>query len=426
MPLSIPWWYLPAYLPQPFLPHPMNHPPLLSRILPIFVPALLILTTPVWGQAQSLPSEAGSLIVIGGGLDRDNEAVYRAILNERHGDGPVCVIPTAGGTPERSMESAVSRIDRWGGEGAAHGLLLTLDSPERADAPGVAEEMESCSGFFFTGGAQSRITDFFLPEGRETVAYTALLSRFLSGAVVAGSSAGAAMMSDPMIAGGSSAGALERGLGNAESEPGVRITRGMGLIDGVLFDQHFLARGRMGRLWVSVSEMTEVAWGAGIDEDTALLIRGHQAEVIGSSGVVLVAPAPQGMPEADHHRRNIRLRVDLLGTGDRLDLNTLSVEPDSRKTEVRGNGHSMGQAEFTGEGLFDRWTFLHLFTHIGSWQADQAVFTAHGRSIEIERGPGFRALQEPGGAGVGVEGTPRGLTVGPLFVTLGDADLTRP
>lgn len=395
----------------------MNSFPLLRRPSHAVAAALLILTTPITGQAQSLPSDAGSLVVIGGGLDGGNEAVYRAILDERDGNGPVCVIPTAGGSPERSMESAISRIDRWGGEGAAHGLLLTVDAPERADDTGLIGEIERCSGFFFTGGVQSRIMDFFLPDGRETVAFTALRGRFLSGAVVAGSSAGAAMMSDPMIAGGSSRAALERGSGGAAGEPGVRVTRGMGFLEGVVFDQHFLARGRMGRLWVTVAEMDDVHWGAGIDEDTALLIRGAQAQVIGTSGVVLVAPA-FGSSSAEHED-NVTLRVELLGAGDGLDLNDLSVAPDSRKTEVHLDASTVEGVEFTGDGLFDRWAFLHLFAHVGSWKEDQADFQVQGRSIRISRGPEFRALKTPGSLAAGVEGTPGGLSVGPLLVNLG-------
>lgn len=378
--------------------------------------AVVLAVPPADGKAQGMEATTGALVVIGGGLSADNEDVYEAILSQRHGDGPLCVIPTASASPASSMESAVARIDRWGGPGTAWGILLSVDSPERANDPGIAEEISRCSGFFFTGGVQSRITEFFLPGGRESSAYRALMDRFRRGAVVAGSSAGAAMMSDPMISGGTSGAALERGLGGEDVAPGVRLDRGMGLIDAVVFDQHFLARGRMGRLWVAILEDDGVEWGIGIDEDTAILIHEGQGHVIGASGVVVVVPGT-GQPHASDHEA-FDLRVELLGNGDRLDLMDLSVLPAADKRPVSSASLPSEPTVFQGESLFDRWEFLRLFHEIGSWPEDRAVFTAHHHSIEIRRGAEFRTLANVGVNQEGVQGTPPGLSVGPLWIRM--------
>ena len=65
-------------------------------------------------------------MIIGGGLQAENTAVYQAILDGRSGDGPICVFPTASAEPQESMESAVSRIDAVGGVGSALGVFLTV------------------------------------------------------------------------------------------------------------------------------------------------------------------------------------------------------------------------------------------------------------------------------------------------------------
>jgi cyanophycinase-like exopeptidase len=107
---------------------------------------------------------SGDLVIIGGGLGPTTRRSTRPILDGRSGDGPLCVIPTASAEPESSMESAVTRFDELGGPGTALGILLTVDNPEDAWLPEVAEQIRSCSGFFFTGGVQTRIVQVFRPE----------------------------------------------------------------------------------------------------------------------------------------------------------------------------------------------------------------------------------------------------------------------
>ena len=138
---------------------------------------------------------AGRLVIIGGGLQADNAAVYESVLDGRVGDGPLCVLPTASGEPVASLEHAVDRFTGYAGVGSVKGVLLSTDEPSRAHEPSVASDLATCSGFFYTGGVQSRVVDVFLPVGDTTQAYRALRQRWQEGAVVSGTSAGAAMMS---------------------------------------------------------------------------------------------------------------------------------------------------------------------------------------------------------------------------------------
>jgi len=157
--------------------------------------------------------EPGRLVIVGGGLDRDTEVVYRAVLEARQGDGPFCVMPTASGSPESSMNSAISRFEEYGEEGIeVTGIWITTENMEAASNPAVVDSISSCSGYWFVGGSQSRITQTFRPASGDTPAYEALMRRWNEGAVVSGSSAGAAMMSSRSIGGGSPAEALEVGV----------------------------------------------------------------------------------------------------------------------------------------------------------------------------------------------------------------------
>jgi len=355
----------------------------------------------------------GTLVIVGGGLSADNEAVYRAILDGRVGDGPLCVISTAGADPVGSAASAVARFDRWGGEGTARAHPLSEEDPESARNPDVVAALAQCSGYFFTGGVQSRILNLFRPDGAPTPAGEAILGRWQAGAVVSGSSAGAAMMSDPMIAGGTSAGAFRNGT----AEGGVRLDPGMGFLSDLLVDQHFLARGRIGRLLTAVLGPEGMRMGAGIDEDTALLVRGRDLEVVGASGVVMVdgrAANPDVAPAGS--RAFAAIRVELLGPGDRMSLDDWVVRPAQGKTAIGLPGTSGSDAG--PSDLFDRWTFLHAVEAMGRGREPSVAHTVEGGTVILRKGANFRALAVPSGDGAGPDGSVQGLSAGPFLVRI--------
>jgi cyanophycinase len=356
-------------------------------------------------------SEVGRLVIVGGGLDRDNAAVYRAILDGRSGEGPLCVVPTASGVAEQSMNSAVEAFDAHGGEGTAAGVFISIENPEAASDAEVAEELRRCSGFYFTGGQQSRILDVFRPRGTSTPADEALMERWRAGAVVAGSSAGAAMMSRRAIAGGTSGGALEGGVVEEQAEgAGVRVRDGMDFFGPGMVDQHFLARGRWGRLLVAVLALDDVPYGLGIDENTALVVDGDRATVVGASGVVLIDGRGAAWAEANSDRATVTLT--LLGAGDAIDLRTLAVAFVDRLAPPAF------AAVTPPEDPFARWALLELLAAVagseGNAGADGTAVVLAAGDHRLTLGPadGFRAgATAPGG---GPEGTPAGLSVGPL------------
>ena len=362
------------------------------------------------GWSGSDVDRPGRLVIVGGALQSDNEAVYRAVIDGREGDGPLCVVPTASSDPQEAMEGAVEDLGRYGGPGSAAGVLISTDEPARAHDASVVAQLEACSGFYFTGGSQSRILDVFLPAGDTSDAYRTLWRRWQDGAVVAGTSAGAAMMSRMMISGGGSDEALTHGVTASTEEDGVWIRPGMGFFEPIL-DQHFLARGRIGRLLVSVIQPDLPRVGLGIDENTALVVDGDSAEVVGASGVVVVDGhgAQQVAPNCASG-----IRVSLAGSGDIIDLETLDVTPASSKTPAAVTEPSVGLPD----DPFARWAFLHLIADLAASEAGEAVFRLPTATLRISEDVEFSAFVA--GEGGGVEGSPIGLSAGPFRVELLD------
>jgi cyanophycinase len=382
--------------------------------------SLVSLLLPSCGGEQSGPgpfgadaAPPGTLVIVGGGLRSDNTAVYQAVLDGRSGDGPLCVIPTASATPEPSMESAVSAFDAVGGPGTAVGVLLTVDNPEEAFAPERVDEIRSCSGFYFTGGVQTRIVQVFRPGEEDSPAFAALSQRHRDGVVVAGSSAGAAIMTDPMTGGGSSIGALLEGIRGSEDEDreGVILEKGLGFLEGAFVDQHFLARGRWGRLLVAILAVDGRDFGLGIDENTALVVQGNMARVVGESGVIFLDVRNAVREEGGYGGSNVILH--LLGPGDGVDLLTGSVHLDASKPRLAGAEKAFQERDMD---LFDRWTLLHFLSEVATVPDTLFTFRQDSLVLEFRKGPGFQARgwDEPG-----VEGAPRGFYAGPMTLGVG-------
>ena len=359
---------------------------------------------------SSTEESSGPLVIVGGALQSTNTAVYQAILDRRQGPGPLCVIPTASGTPRPSMESYVSTFDEMGGAGTAKGILLTVDNPGDADLSAVRAELESCSGYFFTGGSQSRVTEVFRPGGGTTQALEGIWSRFREGAVISGSSAGAAIMTDPMIAGGGSEEALRAGVRQDPEGEGVLLETGLGFLPVGLVDQHFLARGRWGRLLVALMGSDSIQMGFGIDENTALVVDGDSAQVVGESGVVFMDA--RGASPEDQGTGGDGVRLFLLGAGDRMLFEQGAVLQDPSKEVISGTGPAFSDSELD---LFGDRVLLNVLFQFAISPDPRLTFQQDGHTVEFRKAPDFRAVawNEPG-----IAETPRGLSLGPIALSV--------
>lgn len=152
------------------------------------------------------------------------------------------------------------------------------------DAKWIAQ-VDAASGVYFTGGAQERITAALLEkDGGRTPLLAAIWRLYVRGGVVAGSSAGAAIMSATMFREPpDNMTVLRNG-----AKHGSDIDRGLGFVSNNIFvDQHFLKRGRIGRM-LPVMLQERITFGIGVEEDTAAVICGNRIEAVGARGVLLV------------------------------------------------------------------------------------------------------------------------------------------
>jgi cyanophycinase len=236
----------------------------------------------------------GKLIVVGGAVDRGSfteeqhekdeqknfnffeRGILRRIINESasKGNSRIEVITTASQVPTevgREYEQAFRHL------GATNLGILGIKTREEANGKDANDRLEKADIVMFTGGDQLRITSII----GGTAFHRNLLSKYRNEPVViAGTSAGAAACSNNMIYQGSATEALLKGE--------VKITSGLGLINHVIIDTHFVHRGRIGRLFQSVVGNPMVL-GIGLGEDTGLLIvDGKKMEALGSGLVILV------------------------------------------------------------------------------------------------------------------------------------------
>lgn len=217
----------------------------------------------------------GTLLIIGGAEDKKGECTILkefVKLVEARGGG-IVIMTAAAQYPQKVSDEYIKIFRRLGAE-----KVVSLDIPSRQQAQ-LAEASEmimSAGGIFFTGGDQLRITSLL---GGTEVDY-ALNEAFRNGTVIAGTSAGASVMSATMIIGGDGDSTPQQGS--------ISMGPGMGLVREVVIDQHFAQRGRLGRLVAAVAQQPAIL-GIGIDEDTAVIInRRGKMRVVGSQTVTIV------------------------------------------------------------------------------------------------------------------------------------------
>ena len=268
---------------------------------------------PVLNQAQR-----GFIIPIGGGEDREKEMLihtkFLALAGGENSD--IVVVPTA----SQLDSTGPDYIDIFRSLGAEKVKFLPITSREDCDNPEYAAMLDKATGIFMTGGNQLRLSTIL---GGTLVAQK-IRRRNAAGIPVAGTSAGASIMSEHMVAGGN---------GNAvPSGHGVSLAPGMGLTNAVVIDQHFTQRNRLGRL-LSASSYNPFLIGLGIDEDTAAFIGPDDIlEVVGSGTVTVVdagAMTYSSMWQAGRHDALslLGLKLDVLGEGCRYDLKNRHAYP---------------------------------------------------------------------------------------------------
>lgn len=306
---------------------------------------------------QSSPTPSGTLALIGGRFERDNDALFAAL--RQRCNGRIAILSMASGYPEEVGQETVEDFRDQG----FYAELIPIFFENRtlsAWDPSCVERLRAFGSVFFTGGDQSRIVGTLVQNEQETPALTAIRSLYQSGGLIAGSSAGAAIMSGPMILGGTSLNALvygaESGASDVDDFDVFRMGSGLGFFRWGMVDQHFLARGRIGRL-VRAAQLTNQSLAFGIDENTGLLVQANRGVVVGETGVMMLDLRESYVESHDGDIRNID--ISYLDDGDAVDLLRGKPLPASDKKRARVSKTSyrtpapVRRNAFAGYGIHD-------------------------------------------------------------------------
>lgn len=277
----------------------------------------------------------GALVIIGGALRPDTAEVWQRIVSLAGGPGArIAVLPSAAARPERSGASVAATLQRYGADPFVAPLAVRLagsDYRARADDPELAAAVRNAGGVYFTGGDQALVTQALLrPDGSRSAVLQAIWDVYQRGGVIAGTSAGAAIMSSTMFHDPRpTLDMLQQGLA-----PGRDLAPGLGFIgEQVFIDQHFLVRGRFARM-LGAMQHAGYRLGLGIDENTAVVVRAQrELEVLGYKGVLLADLAQASGAPGPFNIRNARLSY--LDRGDRYDLATRRHMPAPDKANGR-------------------------------------------------------------------------------------------
>lgn len=262
------------------------HSPRLCRLTANFFLLSFILVSNVAAQER--------LVLIGGGK-RSPEIVSRYVEWAGKEKARILIITWATGFPQESFETLKKDFERFPTASFEHAPVVPLDREKRAE---FLQRLKTASGVFFSGGDQNRIMEVL----QDKTLYDALRERYRAGVVFGGTSAGAALMSTPMLTGENDLRVIDG------AKVGTR--QGLGLLPNTILDQHFIVRQRQNRLFGLVLQNPKML-GIGIDENTALFVKDNRfAEVVGATYVMFI----------DGSDKKATFMINLLKSGEQFDL----------------------------------------------------------------------------------------------------------
>lgn len=244
-------------------------------------------------------AQTGALVIVGGG-NTGPEIVSTALDLAGGRQAIVAVLPQSSAEPDAGNAS----VKMWRDAGAREAVKVSF--ADRAAAEAV---LRRATLIWMPGGDQNRFMKAIDGTGLAGI----IRERYQAGAIVGGTSAGAAVLSEAMITGDADLQSITAGK--------TVIAKGLGLWPEAIVDQHFLKRQRGNRLLSAVLDRPTLV-GVGIDESTAVVVRGESFDVIGKSSVVVIdprgaaiAPAIDGQPAS-----GAGLRLSVLRAGESYSL----------------------------------------------------------------------------------------------------------
>jgi cyanophycinase len=281
------------------------------------IAGLILLTIFASFAAQSQTGVKGNLIIIGGG-SRGPEVMQPIVQLAGGEKSKIVYFPMASALGDAPAAERIADLKNYGAATVLH-LNITR---QQADSDSIVALLDGVTGVYFGGGDQSRLTRVL----KGTRVEKRLHELYRNGAVLAGTSAGAAVMSSIMLTGDQKRPARDSSFNSIEAD-NIVTAEGFGFVEDVVVDQHFLIRRRNNRLVSTVLEHPTTI-GIGIDEATAIWIKPDRTfEVLGASAVV-VYNATSSRVERDaagHGLRASEIQMSVLRSGSVYDLTSKKV-----------------------------------------------------------------------------------------------------
>lgn len=379
------------------------------------------LSTPLLAKAQENTEDIkGSLVIAGGGIGTSNHEIYEKFLSLAGGKekAKVGIIPAASTTLQSSKKFKEDLV-KYGANSDSIKILPVSNHDfsdtqkdestwkNQVNDKKLSRTIKGLTAVWFVGGDQTKIVDSLRQNnGSDSEALKAIWDIYRKGAVIGGTSAGAAIMSDVMITGGDSLGALKDSLENKENkhvsknkrsqkeyEP-LSIQKGLGFFKHGIIDQHMDERARLGRLAVAayISERDkEKNFAYGVDEDTAMVVnnKDQKIEVVGRSGVAVLDMSKAKLVSKQKARSGLEnMKVSYLSSGDKINYHLKSFEFPKQKVETKGFEYYSFNAlsatgVFTPYGRLKAYLSYSLVDNESMKSAKSYVYDSKGSGYEI-------------------------------------------
>lgn len=268
----------------------------------------------VLASSATADETKGHLLIIGGGHQPAGMMERFITLAGGTNNAKIIVLPMAS---EDAVGTGAETVSEFKSLGVTQVESMVLTRTE-ALKPNSATRLSGATGVYFTGGDQSRLASVLVHSPIQQT----LKKLYRQGAVIGGTSAGAAIMSEVMITGEELRNDDKANAFRAIQQNNIETIAGLGFVTNAIIDQHFLQRKRYNRLFSVVLEHPNL-FGIGIDESTAVLIHPDQTfEVLGESAVLLVDARSATNIRTDQkgHFSVAETKVHLLLEGDHFDL----------------------------------------------------------------------------------------------------------
>lgn len=275
------------------------------------------------------PKGKGTLVIIGGHEDKMGEKKILRLIAERAKGKKLVVATVATSEPEETWQEYRALFTELGVRNIEH---LDVRTREQALSEECSRYLQDAAVVFFTGGDQLKITS----QLGDSVVYRQIHLVLQNGGTVAGTSAGASVMSTTMLISG-------EGDQSPEIQDAIRMAPGFGFLPDAVIDQHFAERGRIGRLLAAIAQNPRLL-GIGIDEDTSIVVTGNeQFEVVGNGSVYVLDASKVTYSNLTETEMEAKLaafdvKLHLLSEGYRYDLQNRRPCLPEPKEKAKKNG----------------------------------------------------------------------------------------